>query len=144
MIFLIIILISLFLTIIGAVVKADAVMMTGILVLSMTEFVAFFRFMISADASNNLKRSLKTLQRTGSDKYLNEILNKEYVERNNICLSKHLLYVKKPMNYCIIAYEDMVKVTYIVNKRIFNVTTVDGKSHRVKISKTEMEAILKR
>ena len=143
MIFLTIIVVSFVLTIIGAVVKANAVMMMGILISSITAFAALISLAASADASANLKGSLNTLEQTGCMKYLNEILNKEYAQSNNICLSKHLLYIKMPMS-CIIAYEDIVTVTYIVNKRYFNVTTVDGKSHRVKMSQTEMKAFLGR
>ena len=98
--------------------------------------VLIVRGLYALDRKNCLKKSLKTMETTGSIKYADEILNKQYKTTKKECLSNHIYYV--PGTF-IMAYEDMLDIRKINSEYYF--VTLDGKQHRVNGVKIEKDTI---
>ena len=92
-----------------------------------------------------VKKSLKTLVRTGKIDYIDEIISRDYNSNGVVCFSKHFLYDIK--THAIVAYDDIVWIyEYQTNasSSVFLICTIDGKKHKSKIDKQTLSEFLKR
>lgn len=131
--------VALIITIIAASAKINSVMMAGILVFSFSIFIILIRLAANGDASISLKKSLKTLEKTGNIKYIDEIIDNNFTTVDKTCFSQHLFYVKGKV---VIAYEDITNVSRINNN--YYIDTVDNARHRTYFSKAVLTELKNR
>ena len=94
---------------------------------------------------HQIKKSIKTLERTKKLNYVNEIISGDYNSNDKVGFSKHLLYDKKTR--MVVAYDDIVWV-YKHSKDRYNIEvlfcTIDGKKHSSSIDDHTLVEFLKR
>jgi len=98
--------------------------------------IVLFRLMAKAGYHKSLKKSLATLERTGSINYIGEITNRAYTVADKCGFSEHLVYLP---GVAVLAYQDIVKI-YSVKMDYYFVTT-DTQKHRLRITSREAEQI---
>lgn len=98
-----------------------------------------------AVSSGGLKHTIRTLEATGSIKYIDEIFNNEYKTNGNVCFSKHLLYIPY---HNVIAYKDIVNISTecttfpLSGTSEFVLHTIDGRNHKIMLSTDIMKEFL--
>ena len=76
------------------------------------------------------------MEATGSIRYVDEIVKKQYKSTGKEYLSKHLYYIP---GVFVMAYQDMLDIRRVNNEYYF--VTVDGRQHRVNATKAKKETI---
>lgn len=121
---------------VGLAPNLQPLMVVGVLVSSILFIVLFFRGLGALGRKICLKKSLQTLEATGSIQYVDEILKKQYKSTGKEYLSKHLYYIP---GVFVMAYKDILDIRRVNNEYYF--VTIDGRQHRVGATKAKKETI---
>lgn len=132
----IIILVSFIMSVVGATAGNEALMMMGMLVFSFSVVIFLIILGLDATSSNLLKKSMMTLENTGSIQFIDEILNKQYKSYGKTFFSQNMFYIPGKM---VVAYRDIKEIFPTGKISEYVIRTVDEKNYRTVLSKDVLE-----
>ena len=135
-IFAIIAAIGLVMSVLGAMIEQSGIMIVGVLLVSLFAFILIIRCLVAITRKGGLKNSLEIMEKTGTIRFVNEILNEQYKISGKNCLSENVYYIPGAM---ILGINDIIDIRRINNDYYF--VTITGKQLRVMAPKVDKETV---